>query len=94
MIGHFVTSKAGHDKDKLYVVLAEDDKYVFLSDGKNKSVEHPKKKKKKHIQFINDMVSEELLLKLQKKNKKDFMDSVNITDEEIKFQIKQYCKLV
>lgn len=52
MVGNFARSKAGHDKDKLYVIIDEDDEYVYLSDGRLRTIDHPKKKKKKHIQLI------------------------------------------
>lgn len=53
MIGDFARSLAGHDKNKLYVIISEDDEYVYLADGKIRLIEHPKKKKKKHIQIIH-----------------------------------------
>lgn len=45
-------SKAGHDKDDVYVIISEDEIYVYLANGKNKTLSLPKKKKKKHIQPI------------------------------------------
>ncbi len=47
--GSVVLSLAGHDKDKLYVVLKEEDAYVLLSDGKTKTLKDPKKKNLKHL---------------------------------------------
>ena len=38
-------SRAGHDKDTLYVVLAEENEYFWLADGKRRGLESPKKKK-------------------------------------------------
>ncbi len=52
MTGMFATSMAGHDKGKLYIIIREDEEYVYLTDGRLKPVEAPKKKKKKHIQII------------------------------------------
>ena len=52
MIGELVTSKAGHDKDRLYMIVGEEGECVYLCDGRLRGVEHPKKKKKKHIQII------------------------------------------
>ena len=52
MVGKFAKSKAGHDKDQIYVIIKEDPEYVYLMDGKIKTVDKPKKKKKKHIQLI------------------------------------------
>lgn len=55
MVGKFATSKAGHDKLKLYVIMKEDDEYVYLVDGNLKTLDKPKKKSKKHIQVVNKM---------------------------------------
>ena len=33
MIGWMACSKAGHDKDKIYIIIEETDKYVWLADG-------------------------------------------------------------
>lgn len=55
--GYFATSLAGHDKGKLYIIIEEtpfsgQQDFVLLSDGVLKTVDKPKKKKKKHIQVI------------------------------------------
>ena len=52
MTGDLARSKAGHDKGKIYVIIDEDDEYVYLADGVLKKTDHPKKKKKKHVQLI------------------------------------------
>ena len=82
MIGQFVISKAGHDKDNLYVVVAQEEGYVFLCDGKTKIPEKPKKKKLKHIQPVNRTVDEALLRKLQSGEK--------VYSEEIKYAVRQF----
>ena len=82
MIGNFATSKAGHDKDKLYVIVSADEKYVYLADGKYKMFDSPKKKAIKHIQIINETVGEELFQRI--KNKEPHIDVA------IKYAIKQY----
>lgn len=51
-IGMLAKSLCGHDEGKLYVILRMDETYVYLADGKLRGLEHPKKKKKKHIQII------------------------------------------
>ena len=51
-VGMLAKSKAGHDKDNVYVIIAMDDSYVYLADGRVKTVDKPKKKKYKHIQII------------------------------------------
>ena len=81
MIGKFATSKAGHDKTKLYVIIKEDSEYVYLADGDLKPFEKPKKKSKKHIQIIN-RVDETIQNKLETK--------AIIYNEDIKRAIKLY----
>ncbi len=79
-----VKSKAGHDKDNIYVIYSFDKEYVYLVDGKLKKIANPKKKKKKHVQAINYV--DAMLNDKFESNKK-------IIDEEIKYAIKQYMML-
>lgn len=80
IIGSLAKSKAGHDKNEIYIIISEDKEYVYLSDGRLKMLGCLKKKNKKHIQLI--------------RNKDvDFASKVrdgSITDEEIKRCIKLY----
>ncbi|MCD8224740.1 MAG: KOW domain-containing RNA-binding protein [Clostridiales bacterium] len=48
--GCLAKSLAGHDKDRYFIILSVDEDYVMLADGKNRPVERPKRKKRKHIQ--------------------------------------------
>ena len=82
LVGRFATSKAGHDRTQLYVILAEDGDFVSLCDGRLKTIDKPKKKRKKHVQMINRTVNEELLQRLRENEK--------VLDEEIKYEIKHY----
>lgn len=50
-IGMMAKSLAGHDKDKIYMVYGLDDQYVYLVDGCSRTLDRPKKKKRKHIQI-------------------------------------------
>lgn len=81
MVGMFAVSLAGHDKGQMYVILKEDGEYVYLSDGKLRPVDKPKKKKRKHIQPIKSGLNEELINKL--------INAKPIYNEEIKLAIKQ-----
>ena len=65
MLGEFATSKAGHDKDRLYMIVGEEGECVYLCDGRLRGVEHPKKKKKKHIQMIHSSAPDALLQSIQ-----------------------------
>lgn len=47
----FARSLAGHDKGQLYVIWDYDETYVYLTDGRIRTVDKPKKKKRKHVQI-------------------------------------------
>ena len=50
--GMLAKSKAGHDKGHLYVIYDADETYVYLVDGEIRTIDKPKKKKRKHVQII------------------------------------------
>ncbi|MCM1268720.1 MAG: KOW domain-containing RNA-binding protein [Bacteroidales bacterium] len=52
MAGLLATSKAGHDKDSVYVILREEGEYAYIADGEGRTVQKPKRKNKKHLQLI------------------------------------------
>lgn len=54
-IGMLAKSKAGHDKGHVYVIYEVDETYVYLVDGKIRTLSNPKKKKRKHVQIICEM---------------------------------------
>ncbi len=78
MIGYLAYSLSGHDKGKVYLIVDEDKDFVYLSDGDLRTTDRLKKKNKKHIQVI------------KKTGRRTEVSSV--TNEEIKYQIKQYCR--
>ena len=47
-IADVVRSTAGRDAGKLFYVLEADDVYLTLVNGKDRSIEKPKRKKRKH----------------------------------------------
>lgn len=51
-IGMLARAKAGHDLGEVYVIKDIDESYVYLTDGRLKPLDKPKKKKKKHVQLI------------------------------------------
>jgi len=51
--GQVVFSKSGRDKGKSFVVIDVQDEYLFLVDGKLRTLSNPKKKKVKHVQPTN-----------------------------------------
>ena len=52
MIADVVRSTAGHDAGKLFYVIGTDDGYLLLANGKDRSLEQPKRKKRKHAQKV------------------------------------------
>ena len=81
LIGCFARSLAGHDKCAVFIIIDCDDEYVYLSDGKNRLINDPKKKKRKHIQIINKKDSN-----IESKQK----ENIDIMNEDIKRAIKIY----
>ncbi|MCM1055983.1 MAG: KOW domain-containing RNA-binding protein [Firmicutes bacterium] len=81
MTGQFVTSKAGHDKGVLYIVVAEEGDFVYLSDGRSKGPDRPKKKRRKHIQPIN-AEAKELKARL--------LTGEAVRPEEVRYAIRQF----
>lgn len=47
--GALVISLAGHDAGRIYLVVSEDERFVYLSDGKEHKLARPKRKNIKHI---------------------------------------------
>lgn len=84
MTGFLASSKAGHDKDKIYVIIREDTEYVWLADGRIKTVSNPKKKRKKHIQIIKYFNNEGM--------QSDLLAGREVSDLEIVMVLKKYKK--
>ena len=69
LIGNVVLSKAGRDKNHLYIVISQiDSEYVLVADGNTKTINNPKKKKLKHLSILND-INEEIKLSILKDEK-------------------------
>ena len=51
-ISDVVVSTAGHDQGQLYYVIAMDDQFLYLANGKDRSLDKPKRKKRKHVQKV------------------------------------------
>ena len=70
-IGQVVISKAGRDNSDAFIIYNIEGEYLYLVDGANRTLERPKKKKRKHVQptkNINYILQEAIL---HKKNLKD-----------------------
>lgn len=58
-LGQVVRSRAGRDKDLFMIVVGFDNKesdHVFVSDGRLRKIEKPKRKKIKHLAQTNYIV--------------------------------------
>ena len=86
MIGELAISKAGHDKDRLYMIVGEEEDCVYLCDGRLRGVEHPKKKKKKHIQIIHSS-AQDTLIQIIKQNLPGERDEI---DRQIRKTLEDY----
>ena len=53
--GEFVYAAAGRDKGKCFIILAVEDEYLYLADGKGRKVGAPKKKKLKHLRLTSSV---------------------------------------
>ncbi len=85
MIGMLAFSKAGHDKQSVYMITGEEAEYVYVSDGKRRPVENPKRKNKKHIQLVKKCCDEALGERIRR--------GLPVQNEEIKKAIKDFmCK--
>ena len=82
MIGMLATAKAGHDKNQLYIIIEEKGDSVWLADGKYKTLQHPKRKNKKHIQIWKKQTPELEAVR------KRLIDREPVRDEEIKRAMK------
>ena len=51
-ISDVVVSTAGRDQGKLFYVIGTDPVYLTLANGKDRTLEKPKRKKRKHIQKV------------------------------------------
>ena len=51
-ISDVVVSTAGRDSGEWFYVIAEDPIYLFLANGKDRTLEKPKRKKRKHVQKV------------------------------------------
>ena len=51
-ISDVVVSTAGRDSGEWFYVIAEDPVFLYLANGKDRSLEKPKRKKRKHVQKV------------------------------------------
>lgn len=55
VIGRYARSKAGRDKDRLFIITGiVDEAHVQVADGEVRRVDRPKKKKLRHLDILED----------------------------------------
>ena len=52
MIADVVVATAGREKGKLFYVIGTEETYLLLANGKDRSLEKPKRKKEKHTERV------------------------------------------
>ena len=52
IISDVVSSTAGRDQGKLFYVIGTDPVYLMLANGKDRTLDKPKRKKRKHVQKV------------------------------------------
>lgn len=84
VIGRFAWSKAGRDKDRLFIIIdIVDDAHVLIADGDLRPVSKPKKKKLKHL-MITNKVADEI--------SQTVADRKRLTDDDLRKAIQRYLK--
>jgi len=81
-LGDIVKSKAGRDKDILFVVLRNDKDFVYMANGTGRKVDNLKKKRRKHVSVLqkSQFIANKLLA-----NEK-------VTNVELRRELTEYCE--
>lgn len=81
VVGSIVEVLAGREKGELFVVIQNiDNDNVYLSNGNNRKIDKPKKKKVKHLRLLD--FSENLAKRINEKE--------NVLDSDIRKILKLY----
>lgn len=59
MKGQIVCSKSGRDKGYFMVITSQDEKFLYVADGKERPLERPKRKNPKHLCFTKTVLEED-----------------------------------
>lgn len=60
--GQVVKSIAGHDKGDFQAVVRLEGDFVYVCDGKRRSLEKPKRKKLRHVAYTKTVLCEEEIM--------------------------------
>lgn len=75
-IGTIVKACAGRDGNDYFVVVAHDDTWVYIANGKNRRLSKPKKKNVKHLKLTKSIID---LEKFTDKKLKRFLNGYKST---------------
>lgn len=79
--GQLVKSRAGRDKDKLYLILKWDHEFVYVVDGDTRRLQNPKKKNIRHL-WYTDKVADNINTKLE--------EGLKITNADIRQALSEF----
>lgn len=48
-------SLSGHDKNQIYLIWKQEERFVWLVNGSTHTIDKPKKKNKKHFQIVRNI---------------------------------------
>lgn len=51
-VSDVVVSASGRDRGQWFYVIAQDQTYLYLANGKERSMDKPKRKKRRHVQKV------------------------------------------
>lgn len=57
-ISDIVEAVSGRDRGEWFFVVGVEGEYIYLADGKGRTIEKPKKKKRRHVRFISECHSD------------------------------------
>ena len=83
--GQLVRSRQGRDQNKLYIVTASDDQFLYVANGIKWTVSNPKRKNPLHTQKINirmdaEITDADIVKAIQKLKKTDETETANVSD--------------
>ena len=69
--GMVVCVSAGKEQNQFFVIVRQEDSFVWIADGKHRTLEKPKRKNKKHVRAtstiwnLHDMTNKSLRCRLR-----------------------------
>ena len=70
-LGYFAKALCGHDKDKVYMIVSEEEDRVALCEVSSRALGRPKCKNKKHVQLIRSEKTADIFTSLVESGEAD-----------------------